>query len=500
MTNKPSSQMDRNFVCPRCRGTISLKNDGSLPLCPSCGQTLNLEDIESGKLATLPHVVEDYRLQKIGPYIIEELLGSGGMGCVFKARHQKNENCVAIKFLYRQFARQKDFIFQFQKEAKALSKLDHPNIVHIVAEGHFQETYYYIMEYVDGVSLADELLKGAMDEDRVNEIALEIVSALDHAHSIGITHRDLKPENIFITDSGVKILDFGIAHLAYDIPNFHTLTISNDMIGTFVYMSPEQKLGRTVDARSDLYSLGIVLYQMLTGEVPLGVFEVPTSLKQGLNKKWDIIISRLLQRDPEKRYRSSEELLLAIKGEKREIPRIRKPFNWYTWAILFLIVIFTAAYLYRSEINKLFTRKPKTLNTHFSSNIPAHPPSLELKKEEEKPKEYLVPKATVLRFWTEPTKKSKMIMQLKSRDLMLVIEKVEGESDGKTTPWFKVSFKDKEGFVEADWVKSVSEEEVRKMEEESLKKNEPSKNQPDAKKLPRKPVEKRQRTDFGFMP
>ncbi len=497
-------QPEKRFVCPRCKGTISTSTDGSLPLCTDCGQTLSIDEINTGKVATLPHLVEDYRGCKVGPYLVEELLGSGGMGCVFKARRKKDGKLVAIKFLYRQFAKQKDFISQFQKEAIALTKLDHPNIVHIIAEGHFQETYYYIMEYVEGKSLKDILEIGAMEEARVKEIAIEITSALLHAHSQGITHRDIKPENIIITRSGVKILDFGIAHLAYDIPTFHTLTISNDMIGTFVYMAPEQKLGKPVDARADLYSLGIVLYQMLTGEVPMGVFEPPTVLKPNLNPLWDKVLSKLLQRDPEKRYRSAEELLEVLEGRTKP----KKKSNWYYYAAGIALILLLSILLYENKgfIRKQLTIKRKTAYLQSGSADYPNPPLYEPPPPAPKPKEYLIAKTPILRFWIEPSKNSKMIAQLKAKDIMEVVEQTQGLSDGKMVPWYKVIFKDKEGYVEAGWVRPATEDEVKKATEgenpaaiPDQTKAEP-KPKPTPKPVVKKPAVPKRQDYYGFPP
>jgi len=191
---------------------------------------------------------------QLGPYRIEGPLGAGGMGQIYKARDTRLGRAVAIKSLSEQFSG------QFEREAKAISTLNHPNICTLYDVG----PNYLVMELLEGETLAARLKKGALPVEQVLDYGVQIADALAAAHEKGITHRDLKPSNIMLTRSGVKVLDFGLARM--DGSSRDTLTASYVVMGTPAYMAPEQREGREADARSDIYSLGLVLYEMATGE------------------------------------------------------------------------------------------------------------------------------------------------------------------------------------------------------------------------------------------
>src|SRR3712207_1884500 len=205
-------------------------------------------------------------------YRLRKSLGSGGMADVYLAHDDILDRDVALKVMSSRYASDEEFVERFKREAQSAAALSHPNIVSIFDRGEQEDgTYYIAMEYLPGGTLKDHILKrGPLPPQMAAAVALQTAEALQAAHKKGIIHRDIKPRNILITDSGdVKVTDFGIARAA------EATTTSNlgDILGTAKYMSPEQAMGEPVGPASDLYSLGVVLYEMLTGRVP---FEVET--------------------------------------------------------------------------------------------------------------------------------------------------------------------------------------------------------------------------------
>src|SRR5271169_2390643 len=212
---------------------------------------------------------------RLGPYEIVAALGAGGMGEVYRARDTRLDRTVAIKILPPHFAADATRRQRFEREAKVVSGLNHPNICTLHDVGHQDGVDFIVMEYLDGESLAERLEKGPLQAVQVLQYGTQIASALDKAHRNGVTHRDLKPGNIILTKSGAKLLDFGLAkaepaqHLVKTLtdatPRSIPMTKLGAIIGTVPYMSPEQLDGKKVDARSDIFSLGAVLYEMVTG-------------------------------------------------------------------------------------------------------------------------------------------------------------------------------------------------------------------------------------------
>jgi eukaryotic-like serine/threonine-protein kinase len=260
---------------------------------------------------------------KLGPYEILAPLGAGGMGEVYKARDTRLDRIVAVKVSKEQFSE------RFEREARTVAALNHPNICHLYDVG----PDYLVMEYVEG-----EPLKAAASVDRVMQYALQMADGVAAAHSKGIVHRDLKPGNIFVTPDGrVKILDFGLATLqAAAAPTDSTLTLGltdpGTAVGTIGYMSPGQARGETVDARSDLWAMGVIFYELLTGVRPFEgttqavIFEgilsktpVPPSARNPkIPAEWERIVARLLEKDRATRYQSAQDLLADLKRVNRD--------------------------------------------------------------------------------------------------------------------------------------------------------------------------------------
>jgi serine/threonine-protein kinase len=207
--------------------------------------------------------------QRLGPYEVLAPLGSGGMGEVYNARDTRLERIVAIKVLREHLVSDPNRRVRFDREASAISKLNHPNICALYDVGHDNGVDYIVIEYLDGHTLAERLTKGALPLEHALAVATDIAAALDAAHRAGIVHRDIKPANVMLTKAGAKLLDFGIARVAASAPvtalTQGTITLDGELLGTPQYMAPEQLEGRDADARTDLFAFGAVLYEMLTG-------------------------------------------------------------------------------------------------------------------------------------------------------------------------------------------------------------------------------------------
>ena len=280
---------------------------------------------------------------RLGPYEIVSPLGAGGMGEVYRARDSRLNRTVAIKVLSKDAAGDVDRRERFEREAQAISALDHPHICPLYDVGDHQGTYFLVMPCLEGFTLAERLAKGALPVDHSIKIAIEIATALDVAHRHGIIHRDLKPGNVMLTKTGVKLLDFGLAKLK-KTPG--PLTYSGitklagesthataagtgigTLLGTMPYMAPEQVEGRAVDARSDVFALGAVIYEMLTGQrafrgdSPASVIgailkDKPPSIQslQPLTPSaLDHIVSTCLEKDPDERWQSAADIARELK-------------------------------------------------------------------------------------------------------------------------------------------------------------------------------------------
>lgn len=254
----------------------------------------------------------------ISGYHLEKLVGSGGMGEVHKATQLSLGRTVAVKLLNPELAKDPSFIARFQKEAAALAALSHPHIVSIVDKGKTETTYYLVMEFVDGPSLRELIRAPELDVMGALRRMLEICRAIEYAHGRGVIHRDLKPENILLDQQAggiAKVSDFGLASFLADASpsSRYALTSTHVSMGTLSYMAPEQRVdAKNADARADIFSLGVILYEWLTGEVPLGTFDPPSRRKPGLDPRLDNIVTRCLKPDPDDRYPSVTALIADL--------------------------------------------------------------------------------------------------------------------------------------------------------------------------------------------
>jgi hypothetical protein len=262
----------------------------------------------------------------LGSYRLLELIGRGGMGCVYRAEHVKLGREVALKLLNEEFVDRRDAVARFMQEARAVGLVRHPNIVDVIDYLELEKDACIVMEYVSGVRL-DELMKtaGALPAPRALDLLGQICDGLEAAHTAGIIHRDLKPENIVVVTAPdgsdvVKILDFGVAKLVDRVESLHTG--AGQVMGTPPYMSPEQLGGTSVDGRSDIYALGAIMYELFTGRLPFEgrsfdeyafkhmvvAPERPCTGKRELDPRIDAVIMRCLEKAPEARFQSAREL------------------------------------------------------------------------------------------------------------------------------------------------------------------------------------------------
>lgn len=252
--------------------------------------------------------------EHIGPYQVLELLGKGGMGSVFKAMQPSLNRLVAIKVLPREFAQDPERVERFHREAQAVALLNHPNIVHIIDKDQDGDTLYFVMEYVEGTSLGVVLFQRRLSLSEALLVAKNVARALEYAHRHKVVHRDLKPGNVLVSSdlSVVKLADFGISRIDPG-GDTRTLTTTQTSLGTLHYCAPEQiENPKAIDHRVDLYSLGVICYEMLTGRVPLGKFRLPSQLNTQLPPELDRIVLKCLASEPDDRYPSATELLADI--------------------------------------------------------------------------------------------------------------------------------------------------------------------------------------------
>src|ERR1017187_915499 len=308
--------METERICPSCHKP--LPPDVPLGLCPEClmkaGLNTGTEPGVEGAQGSgfVPPPVAD--IAKLFPQLeVLEFIGKGGMGAVYKARQPNLDRLVALKILPPTAAGDPGFAERFNREARALARLNHPNIVAVHDFGQAGTLHYLVMEFVDGGNLRQIEQAGRLTPEQALAIVPQICEALQFAHNEGIVHRDIKPENILLDKKGrVKITDFGIAKFFGLTAEQAPLTGARDVVGTPHYMAPEQiEKPRTVDHRADIYSLGVVFYEMLTGELPLGKF-APPSRKVQVDVRLDEVVLHALEKEPELRYQQASQVKTAV--------------------------------------------------------------------------------------------------------------------------------------------------------------------------------------------
>jgi eukaryotic-like serine/threonine-protein kinase len=283
---------------------------------------------------------------RLGPYEILDLLGEGGMGAVYRARDTRLDRIVAIKLLRRELTGRADARKRFRREAQAISSLNHPHVCSLYDIGDQDGIDYLVMEYVEGETLANRLSRARLPIDQALRYGKQIAEALAAAHRQGIIHRDLKSANIMVTPAGVKVLDFGMAKFEEPARAAATMTTSRAIMGTPAYMAPEQLEGKTCDARTDIYALGLVLREMVSGERAPAMPLQPAAL--------DRVVSTCLAADPAERWQSAHDVRLALESveEAPDPAPQRRPSPMVAWVIgaaLSLCTIVLAALHFREE-------------------------------------------------------------------------------------------------------------------------------------------------------
>lgn len=306
----------RKLKCPACECEIAIgqDDDPSGLTCPHCQA-----DLSSSALQDPTQIAEEIAPgfrpgQKLGNYVIDNLLGTGGMAVVFRGTQLSLNRPVAIKVLPKHFVKKRVFLERFESEAAALASLNHPNIVSVIDRGVENDTYFIVMEYIQGETLKSRLasVMGLVPAE-ICDICGQALTGLEYAHQRGVIHRDIKPGNIMINrENVVKLADFGLAHLAKDQGGLD-VTHEGQSMGTLKYMAPEQLTSaKRVDGRADIYSFGVCLYEMLTGKLPLGAFKMPSEHNPELDARWDDVVTKSLRMDPAERFASAVEVASAI--------------------------------------------------------------------------------------------------------------------------------------------------------------------------------------------
>ncbi len=271
-----------------------------------------------------PTVLEASRL--FPNYEITEMIGRGGMGVVYKGRQTSLDRVVAIKLLPLEVSVDRDFGDRFVREARTMAKMNHPNIVSVFDFGNTTEGHlFFVMEFVEGTTLHHLIKSVGLKPVQSLELIVGVCDALHYAHTEGVIHRDIKPANILVDTKGrVKVTDFGLARMdTTKTPEQWGQTMTGMVLGTPDYMAPEQKKGVRVDHRADIYSLGVMLYEMLCGEVPAGIFD-PPSHRVAVDERIDQVVIRAMQQEPDRRYTSSGEMKTDLETI-RNTPLPEKP-------------------------------------------------------------------------------------------------------------------------------------------------------------------------------
>jgi len=272
--------------------------------------------------------------ERFGPFEAVTSLGHGGMGVVYKARHVETGQWAALKVLPAFLSRDEHFRARFDREASILRRLDHPNIIRLLGAGVEKDVHYYAMELLEGETLLERMYRSAVPETEAVDIARQVLSALDYAHTLpdgGAIHRDIKPENIYLASGAAKLIDYGLSKMVVDA----TLTVTGSHFGSPAYMAPEQFVdAKTVDHRADLWAVGLTLYSALSGSAPFKddtslsilrkwndpkfTFAPIRSLRPDVSETTANIVQVAMQKDPAKRFQTAREFLDALAGAPHE--------------------------------------------------------------------------------------------------------------------------------------------------------------------------------------
>lgn len=345
--------------CGSCGGSLPDRGslNGTCPACMARSLTFALTDEDDdgdeviGMFEAVTPSVPGYQL---GP-----LAGSGGLGLVFRATRESDGTTVAVKMLSRRWCEDHEQIARFEREGRVLSKLNDPNIVRFIESGKTTDGHLYLAtEFVEGMDLRRRLVQQPLPVNEALDIFARICAAVEHAHAMEVVHRDLKPSNVLLgNDGSVKVADFGIAKPARAGSAAVSLTQSNSTIGTPYYMAPESiRSLSAANARSDIYSLGVILYELLTGSLPMGSFTPASKKKPGIDPRFDAIIEKALAEDPAQRFASVKAFREAVQG----IASPRPPRIWLRAAVVAAVVaICAAAFAWHQQDQELRKQHPE---------------------------------------------------------------------------------------------------------------------------------------------
>lgn len=252
------------------------------------------------------------KVVRIGPYLLTGKIGQGGIAVIYKGRQESLDRDVAIKILAPKLSNDSDIVRRFERESMVVARLNHPNIVHIIDKGQAGGRYYFVMDYIDGTSLREVIDSTKIPLRTKLEMIVQVCKALDYAHKNGVIHRDIKPANILIDRQGnALVADFGIAQIV-GTPEAE-MTASDVIMGTLSYMSPEQKVSSAgVDHTTDIYAVGVILYEILCGKKPLGKFKLPSEVNPEIGETYDAIVSKCLAQERGERYQAAVQLKDAL--------------------------------------------------------------------------------------------------------------------------------------------------------------------------------------------
>ncbi len=385
-------------ICPKCRRSIPVRKNDSHLKCGHCNFNFDRHRFGfSPGLTSLP-LVRDLRGEKIGPYLIQELVSLGATGVLYRARTAGGEEDLALKVLHYDPLRKADFLSRFRPEMTALARLKHPNIAKVLDFGQGDDLFFYVSEFVEGVSL-DHYLKSfnQLETDEIKSIMKQVCSAVAYAHEQGMTHGNIKPANIIMGQGTIKLVDFGVGHLATGGARLGLVGAPRTAIRLFNYLSPEQRLGsKEVDARSDVFSLGLILYEMLTGVMPVGVYKPPSALHKGLNRGLDRLTAKALNPNPKERHQSAGEMLEDLESSfKSGSSRSRTAFRA---ALLLLALAAIGLYLqpywpldWLKTVGRISA--PAKANSVAEPSLPPGPPTEEASRnKQDKPASKNLPK------------------------------------------------------------------------------------------------------------